>query len=104
MKPGNSEIVGFIDFGRLIQALSMSWSGDSNRFPAFVLQHVSAGHQPIFGLAVACVDWVQPLLREALRRAGLREHAGPRGLGAGYEIQPKQSSDELGYRDTNNPA
>jgi len=61
----------------------------------FVLQHVSAGHQPIFGLAVACADWVQPLLREALRRAGLLEHAGPRGPGASYEIRPRQSYHEM---------
>jgi len=37
------------------------------------LQHVSAGHQPIFGLAVACADWVQPcwnmLGHAALERA-----------------------------------
>ena len=63
----------------------------------FVLQYVSAGHQPIFGLAVACADWVQPLLREALRRAGLVEHAEPRGPRAGFEIQPRQSSDESHY-------
>jgi len=36
--------------------------------------------------------------RSALAKQGLLEHAGPRGPRAGYEIQPRQSSDELSYR------
>jgi len=67
---------------------------------AFVLQNVSAGHQPIFGLAGHV--WIGCSLAFAKRSGeqGLLEHAGPRGPGAGHETRPTQGSDELYYQDT----
>jgi len=42
-------------------------------------QHVSYGPQPIFGLVVACADWVQPIWN-------MRGLPGP---GGGYGTRPK---------------
>ena len=64
---------------KLVLLVNFELERNTSRFRAFALQHVSAGHQPIFGLAVACADWVQPRLREALWRSkacwNMRGHA-----------------------------